>query len=184
MRFDGTALPVEIYQAAPNKLVSIITTANGTVSSGFNGTIGWTKNPRGQRELSGGLLALMKRAADFYGDLNLKALYPNMTLVGKERVADREAYIIQSPVGDKRTEKLYFDTQSGLLIRVLGLDDTILGAIPDQADLSDYREVDGVKLPFTIQMSYVDPWIGWTRKFTEIKHNLPVDNAKFNLPTK
>jgi hypothetical protein len=179
LRFDGTASPVEVYQASPNKFVSIVTTANGIVATGFDGTVGWSKNPRGQRELSGEALAQMKRAADFHADLKLKELYPNMTLEGKEKVFDREAYVIRSKVGEKRTEKLYFDTQTGLLIRILGLNETILGDIPDQEDLSDYREVDGVKLPFTIQMSYVDPWIGWTRKFTEIKHNAPVDEAKF-----
>jgi hypothetical protein len=182
IRFDGTAWPVEIYQAAPNKFASIVTTPNGIVSFGFNGTVGWSKNPRGQRELSGEALVQMKRSAEFYGDLKLKELYPNMTLEGTEKVGDREAYAIRSKVGEKRTEKLYFDTQTGLLIRILSLNDTILGDIPDQEDLSDYREVDGVKLPFTIQMSYVDPWIGWTRKFAGIKHNVSIDTSKFILP--
>lgn len=182
VRFDGTALPLEVYEASPNKLVAIVTTANGVVASGFNGTTGWSRNPRGQRELSGEPLAQMKREAEFYGALKLKELYPQMTLEGKEKVGDREAYVIRSRVGEKRVEKLYFDTQTGLLIRNLGLDETILGDIPEQEDFSDYREVDGVKLPFTIQMSYVDPWVGWTRKFTEIKHNVPVDDAKFNIP--
>lgn len=179
VRFDGTASPLEVYEASPNKLVAIVTTANGVVASGFNGTTGWMRNPRGLRELSGEQLAQMKRRAEFYGALRLKELYPQMTLEGKERVGDREAYVIRSRVGEKRVEKLYFDTQTGLLIRILGLDETILGDIPEQEDLSDYREVDGVKLPFTIQMSYVDPWVGWTRKFTEIKHNVPIDEGKF-----
>ncbi|HEX8652383.1 MAG TPA: c-type cytochrome [Pyrinomonadaceae bacterium] len=182
IRFDGTASPLEIYQAAPNKLVAIVTTANGVVASGFNGTVGWSRNPRGQRELSGEQLTQMKRTAEFYSGLRLKELYPKMTLEGKEKVGDREAYVIRTQVSEKRVEKLYFDTQTGLLIRNLGLDETILGYIPDQEDFSDYREVDGVKLPFNIQMSYVDPWIGWTRKFTEIKHNVPVEDMKFNIP--
>jgi hypothetical protein len=184
IKFDGTALPLEIYQASPNKFVSIVTTPNGMIYMGFNGTVGWMKNPRGQRDLSGGPLAQLKRTAEFYGDLKIKVLYPNMTLVGKERINEREAYVIRSQVSDKRIEKLYFDTQTGLLIRILGLDETIIGAIPDQLDFSDYREVDGVKLPFTVQVSYVDPWVGWTRKFTEVKHNVPVDDAKFNAPGK
>jgi hypothetical protein len=183
IRFDGTASPLEIYRAAPNKLVAIVTTANGVVASGFNGTVGWSRNPRGQRELSGEQLAQMKRTAEFYSDLRLKELYPKMTLEGTEKVGDREAYVIRTQVSEKRVEKLYFDTQTGLLVRNLGLDETILGYIPDQQDLSDYREVDGVKLPFSIQMSYVDPWVGWTRKFTEVKHNVPVEETKFNIPS-
>jgi zinc protease len=129
--------------------------------------------------LSGEQLAQMKRSAEFYADLKLKELYPKMTLEGKEKVGDREAFVIRSQVSEKRVEKLYFDTQTGLLIRNLGLDDTIIGDIPDQEDFSDYREVDGVKLPFTIQLSFVDPWNGWTRKFTEVKHNVPLNDERF-----
>ena len=83
---------------------------------------------------------------------------------------------------DTRTEKLYFDTQTGLLLRILSITQTLLAPIPEQMDFEDYRDVDGIKLPFTIRQSFVDPWVGWTRKYTEIKHNVPVDDAKFNPP--
>ncbi|MGB7925319.1 MAG: c-type cytochrome [Pyrinomonadaceae bacterium] len=184
VRFDGSALPLEIYQASPTKYASIVTTPNGVVQTALDGNAGWIKNPRGVRELGGAQLAQMRRVAEFYGDLKLRELYPKMTLAGKERVNEREAYVIESKVDDKRIERLYFDTQTGLLVRIVGLDETLLGAIPDQSDFSDYREVDGIKLPFTVQASYVDPWIGWTRKFTEIKHNVPVDDARFKTTPK
>jgi len=60
---------------------------------------------------------------------------------------------------------------------------TMIGNIPDQVDLEDYRDVDGVKFPFTIRVSSVDagnPYI--VRKLTEIKLNAPVDDSKFNTP--
>lgn len=179
VRVDGTALPLEIYQASPTRYASIVTTPNGVIQTGLDGNAGWIRNPRGVREMSGAQLAQMKRLTEFYGDLKLRELYPKMMLAGKEKVNERETYVIQSPVEEKRIERLYFDTQTGLLVRILGLDETVLGAIPDQTDFSDYREVDGIKLPFIVQVSYVDPWVGWTRKFTEIKHNVPVDDARF-----
>ena len=77
---------------------------------------------------------------------------------------------------------LYFDAQTGLLQRILAITQTLLAPIPEQTDFEDYREVDGVRLPFIIRQSFVDPWVGWTRKFTEIKHNVAVDDAKFNPP--
>jgi hypothetical protein len=87
---DGTSIPLETYQAAPNKVVSILTTPKqGLIMSGYNGTVGWSKGPRGQREMSGAQLALMKRAADFYADINPKENFPNLTVVGREKIGDR-----------------------------------------------------------------------------------------------
>lgn len=181
--YDGTSMPVEIYQTAPNKFLSVVTTPkNGLVSLGFNGTTAWMKGPRGQRELRGGQLDQMKRAADFYGDIHFKEIYPGLKVVGREKIRDREAYVVESQVSDTRTERLYFDTQTGLLLRITAITKTILAPIPEQTDFEDYKEVDGVRLPFTVRQSYVDPWVGWTRKFTEIKHNVTVEDAKFNMP--
>jgi Photosynthetic reaction centre cytochrome C subunit len=180
---DGTNIPLETYQAAPNKLVTILTTPRqGVMMSGYNGTTGWSKNARGQREMSGAQLALMKRAADFYGDIKPREAFPNLTVTGREKINEREAIVLTSKVSDTRTEKLYFDTQTGLLLRILRITQTLLAPIPEQTDFEDYREVDGIKLSFTIRQSFVDPWVGWTRKFTEIKHNVAVDDAKFNPP--
>jgi hypothetical protein len=58
----------------------------------------------------------------------------------------------------------------------------MIAPLPEQTDFDDYRDVDGIKLPFTIQHSSVDMHGGWTRKITEIKHNVTVDEAKFNMP--
>jgi hypothetical protein len=179
--FDGTAMPLEIDQLAPDKLVSITTTPRGAVMSGYNGTTGWMKNPRFQREMSGPQLAEMKRSSAFLGDFMLREMYPGMAVTGKEKIGEREVYVVASHVSDTRAERLYFDTETGLLLRVLSITQTTLAPIPEQTDFEDYRAVDGIKLPFTMRQSYVDPWIGWTRKFTEIKHNVPVDETKFNM---
>lgn len=180
---DGMALPLEVDQVAPNKLAVIITPPKGApVLTGYNGTTGWMKNPRGQREITGGPLSQLKRSADFLGYFMLKEMYPGMVVMGREKVGEREAYVVASQITDNRMEKLYFDTETGLLLRILAITQTQLAPLPEQTDFEDYREVDGVKLPFTVRQSYVDPWAGWTRKYTEIKHNVAVEGAKFNMP--
>lgn len=180
--WNGTVLPLEIYQSAPNKFLSQITLPRGLGLQGFDGTTGWIKNPRGQRELSGAELAEMKRGAEFYDSLKLKELYPNMKVTGKEKIGEREAFVVESIVNPNQTERLFFDAQNGLLLRRITLTQTLVGQIPDQVDFEDYRDVDGVKVPFSVRQSFVDPWIGWTRKFTEIKHNLPIEATKFDAP--
>src|SRR5207248_631629 len=93
---DGTTIPLEIYQVAPDKMASILTSKQGVFMSGYNGTVGWAKSPRAQRQLSGGQLASMKRAADFYGDIKLKELYPNLEVVDREKVGERDAIVLAS----------------------------------------------------------------------------------------
>jgi hypothetical protein len=180
---DGTALPVETYQATPNKLVSVMTTKNGAVMNGYNGTTGWSKNPRGQRELSGAQLEQMRRAADFYADVKPRESFPNLTFIGRDKIGDRDVYVLESKAtGNSSIEKLYFDTQTGLLLRILSITQSLLAPLPAQTDFEDYREVDGVKLPFTIRQSFIDYRNDWTRKYTEIKHNVPIEDTKFNPP--
>jgi hypothetical protein len=84
-----------------------------------------------------------------------------------------------------KTEKLFFDAETGLLARRVVFNKTMLGLDPEQTDLLDYREVNGIKLPFTIQISYLDNnHYGTTRKFSQIRQNVPVDDAKFEMPSK
>jgi Photosynthetic reaction centre cytochrome C subunit len=180
--WDNKVFPLEIYQIAPDKSLTLTTLPRGIGAQGFNGTVGWVKNPRGQRELSGAELDEIKRGAEFYETLRLKDLYPNMKVVGKEKIGGREAFVVESVLNPNRTDRLFFDTQTGLLVRTLKLTQTLIGRIPEQIDFEDYREVDGVKMPFSIKLSFVDPWIGWTRKFTEIKHNVTVDAKLFDMP--
>lgn len=134
------------------------------------------------RDLGGSQLAALKRDADLRGDLRLRELYPDMAVAGREKVGDRDAYVIVSRVSDKKLERLYFDARTGLLLRIAATTETPLARLPEETVFEDYREVDGVKIPFVVRASYVDPFIGWTRKFTEIKHNVPVEDSKFGKP--
>jgi hypothetical protein len=179
----GMSMPLVISQQAPNKFLAVMTTPQqATISRGYDGAVGWMKGPRGQRELAGDELAEMKRTADFFWMLKLRELAKDMSVMSKEKIGEREVYVLGVLVAPARIEKLYFDAQNGLLLRAITLEDSLVGWIPEQVDYEDYRDVDGVKMPFVIRQSYVDPWIGWTRRFTEVKTNVPVDEKGFELP--
>jgi hypothetical protein len=181
---NGDSRPLEISQAAPDKFALTLTLPQAVMIRGYNGTTAWMKGPGGQRELAGADLEQMKRNADFFWMLKLKELSKEMRVTGTEKVGDRDAYVLRARITQHYMERYFFDTQTGLLLRVITLEDTLIGWIPEQTDYEDYRDVDGVKLPYTVRQSYVDPWIGWTRKFTEIKSGAPVDEKKFDPPAK
>jgi hypothetical protein len=76
--------------------------------------------------------------------------------------------------------KLYFDPKTGLLVRSVRLVNSIVGMNPTQVDYEDYREVNGVKVPFKWTVTWTDG-----RSVVELgslQPNVPVDGAKFGKP--
>jgi zinc protease len=175
-------VPEEVYAKAPNKLLVITTYPRFASQIGFNGAQGWARGNQGVRDLGPEMLAQLRLEAEFYKETGLKELYSKLAVLGKERVGEREAYVIEAMPrgGDGPAEKLYFDVQTGLLLRKYSESKTVLGQSPTQTDYEDYREVDGVKLPF--QIRWAIPGRTWGRKITEVKQNVPLDDAQFNLP--
>jgi hypothetical protein len=75
------------------------------------------------------------------------------------------------------TEQLYFDRDSGLLLRRVISTNTPLGSLVEQMDYSDYRDVSGVKLPFQVRHATWNQ--ANTVKFTDVKLNVPLGDALF-----
>src|SRR5207247_5895303 len=128
--------------------------ASGESSSqGFDGARGWIRDSSGQREMDDKELVALRRSADFFRYLKIKETYPQMRVLAKEKVGIREAYVVGATSRDDSRERLYFDANTGLLIRRQVTFKTAFGGIPEVIDFDDYREVGGVKLPFTISWS-------------------------------
>jgi hypothetical protein len=174
---------MEFNAKAPNLNVLVLPGANGTTTmQGFDGTAAWAQDNRGRVvQASGSDLERVKRTSDFYEPLNIKQEYIRMIVRGAAKVAGHATYRVDGfPKGDN-PEQLYFDTQSGLLVRRIVLGSTPLGDDPIYTDYSDYRDAgDGVKVPFQID-SYT-----WTQKTTthvqKVQDNAPIDGGKFIKP--
>jgi hypothetical protein len=76
--------------------------------------------------------------------------------------------------------RLYFDQKSGLLVRAVRYAETPVGRNPTQIDYADYRDVEGVKIPFRWTLSR--PNGRFTIQITDVKNNVPVDDARFTKP--
>ena len=180
---NGEKLNYEVQMAAPDKFYINVTTSQGTIERGFDGSVGWEKGPRGVNELAAAVLDDLKATFLFYRNLKLKEQFPQTRVSGREKIGDRSTIIVTGRTADKKVERLYFDAESGLLLRRISYTQTMVGVIPYQIDFEDYRDVDGVKLPFTVRVSAVE--VGnpvSTRTYTEIKLNAPIDDVKFKMP--
>ena len=176
---DNVLVPEEVYQKAPDKLLTITSYPQVVFSNGFNGTVAWGHSSRdGATPLPDQLIAQIKRDAVFYKELKTEQIYSSLTLVGKTSVRDMDAYVIEAKPVDGPIEKLFFDVKTGLLVRRYTESSTPLGKLPLQTDYEDYRDIDGIKQPFLIHWSF--PGRVWGRKIDEIKQNVSLDDAKFN----
>ena len=173
---------IEIYEKAPNKTVTIVNVSGfGVIQDGFDGKVGWSQNPQdGLREKAGAELASAKLDAEFLKPVRMKQLYPKITVKGKDKVGDHDVYVIEATPAESAVETLYFDTQTGLLLRQDTERDSPQGKQAIQAFLDNYKEVDGVKLPFTLKQ--VTPQFTIDLKIDEIKHNVAIEDAKFVKP--
>lgn len=182
--------PVEMYAKAPNlRLIVLQMPGQETFKDGFDGRVGWEQNPDdGVTEKTGLELGSATRDADFYQPLKLRLQYPNLTFkgtakipVGKEaggKSAERETLVLEAPRNGS-PRRFYFDSVTGLLLRVE--DWNAAGKMIEAVQYGDHREVDGVKVPFTI---YQIEDVLFTIKLAEVKQNVSIDDSVFVKPKK
>ena len=144
---------VERYVKAPGLLLNTYRADNLTISDGFDGAAAWSQDAKGAVTGTTSFDVIRaKRNADLYGSLKLKQEYSRFDVLTMEKVNNRDAYVVSaSPQAGGIVERLYFDTQTGFLLRRLTLQATPLGNFPSAVDYDDYRDTgSGVKMPFLI----------------------------------
>lgn len=186
----GGSAPYEITYAAPERFYFAATIPAqgqqpaGEVRQGFNGASGWTTNARGVRPLNAAELADLRNVTHYLLPIKIAQPFPQMTVRGRGRVGDAQAWVLEANPSPDVKQYFFFDQQSGLLLRQLTVRSLFLFDVPEQVDYDDYRDVEGVKMPFTVRSSSanINNPIA-IRKFTEIKANAPVQDSIFVMPT-
>jgi photosynthetic reaction center cytochrome c subunit len=179
---NGSKAQVEELRKAPDKAAVVVRLPGGAEFAwGYNGTAGWQQEPgHAADDLKGDDLVRAKRAAAFIPGLNLKQAFSRAQVAAIDKIGDREAYRVVAFRSGGGQVRFYFDTQSGLLLRVSERIESPLGALPQDTDYSDYREVDGVKLPFTVTQARVEG--PTTFEWEQIQANTTIDDARFDKP--
>jgi hypothetical protein len=173
---------IERYQKAPNFDLTVIRMPAGAVSSGYDGQTGWLQDAAGAvTQLSGTELGRVQRDADFYQSANLKQAYTRFVVGGIEQVNNRDAYVVIGlPRGDS-PERLYFDAQTGLLLRRQTVTPTPFGNSPMNVDYEQYRDVgDGTKYPFLIRTTTTTQ--RHIVRVERVQNNAPIENSRFARP--
>lgn len=179
--FGDSDVPIEIYSKDPEKRVSFTHTPDGDSITAFDGHEGWLGMPgHPVRDMHGPDLDGAAMDADLHFGVHLKEMFSKLERRGMEKIGDHDAYVVVGEREGRTPLQLYFDTQSGLLLRLVRFGETPLGSLPTQIDYADYREVGGVKVPFRWTLARSGG--RFTIQLTDASQNVPVDDAKFAKP--
>jgi photosynthetic reaction center cytochrome c subunit len=180
--------PVDIYVKAPNQRTMIVHTDGGDRTTTCDGSNGWMAAPATDKPFpviryTDGDMDAIRLDAMLSFPVGIKQAITK-PLVGSTSIDDKEVVVVQGTAnGGRSSVKLYFDQQSGLLVRQVRYADTIIGRVPMQVDYSDYRDVApvGVKLPFHVITTWTDGRSDVL--LTSAETNVAIDAAKFNQPS-
>ena len=180
---------VEVLTARPNKsrtLINLDLTAVGAGSmvldQRFDGTSGYALDSmRGNREITGGQLELMKENVFPTPLLGYKERGSKVELAGKEKVDDRDAYVLNVTPASGPASRTFIDAQSYLPIKsIVKVNLPEVGDVEQTIEVSDYRDVDSVKVPFKVKGSSAVQT--FTIVISDVKHNVKIDEALFAKP--
>ncbi len=177
---SGKTFPLTVTQKAPNLGLTAAVLSSGHDSrDGYDGTTAWNSFDRSVFESHGLEASRIARDAQFFVATDVKKRYPRRFTAGMETVGDQECFVVRAGGPGRVSEKLSFSVKTGLLLRRMIFTRTEVGRFVEQTDFSDYRAVDGVRLPFTVARIEVNT--RYTEKYSEMHHNVPVDDSIFHL---
>ncbi|HET7039372.1 MAG TPA: hypothetical protein VFH97_05755 [Gemmatimonadales bacterium] len=178
---QGIAGEFELYQAPPNRMVTTATLPGiGTVREGYDGTVAWTTNPAtGPMVLEGRALDQRRHGAEFY-----LALYPPEMVASVETVAEETfegtpAWKVKVTTTWGESYAEYFDQATALQLGSMRTLFTPMGEVEATSVVSDWRTVDGVRMPFRLVQRFAG--IETVVTFSDLSL-APLPDSLFALP--
>ena len=180
---------IEVLNRAPNKERTLITLDLSAFGAGqmtfdqrFDGTSGYVVDTlQGNRDITGDQLASMRNNSFPTPYLTYRERGTSVRLDGKQKAGDREAYVLVLEPKSGPAVRQYIDAETYLLLRLVSTAEAPqIGPLEQTTDLSDYRDVDGVKVPFAVKISSPVQTISVT--ITRVEHNVAIDDSLFSKP--
>ena len=161
MGLSGT---VDSYEQAPNRSSVIMNLKGfGVLQQTFNGSARWLHDPvQGYIKLPN---VIPGSKDQFQKELELKQIASSLRFDRKDKVGQRDCFVLVQTVGATVLVQYYFDVETGLLLKENG------------AHYEDYRDVSGVKVPFVVRQE--GPFGDIVIHLNEVKVNVPIDETKF-----
>ena len=182
---DADKMPVDVTATAQGQRVTVAHLLTGDSTTVLDGTNGWTAAPATDKPIS--LLVLtgeeldgQKLESQAFFPARIKQALTNWRTGFPTQIGDRDVEVVQGTMTGGGTATLCFDSETGLLSRLVRYGDSPVGRIVTRVDYSDYRDVAGVKIPFKWTVTWLD---GRSRyEMSEARPNVAVDAKMFTRP--
>jgi hypothetical protein len=181
---------IELYNKAPNKSRTLVKADLTSLGAGqltqdqrFDGTTGYAIDSlNGNRDITGDQLEIMRSGTFPTPFLGYKEAGMRAELLGKEKVGDKDAYVIRLTPKTGPASRMFFDAASYLPVKtIVSLNIPQLGTEVEQtANFLEYRDVDGIKVPVRVQS--VNQLQSLTIVLTKIEQNITLDDSMFAKP--
>ena len=187
----GGDLPgtIEVFNQAPNRVRTLINLDLSAVGAGamtldqrFDGTSGFAMDTmRGDGPMPAAQVENMRNTAFPTPLLAYKERGAKLALAGKEKLGDRDVYALTLTPASGSPLRLFVDVESYLVTKaVITTEIPEMGPLEQSTEFSDYRDVDGVKVPFHVKgTSAVQTF---TVNLTKVEQNTTIDPAVFTKP--
>jgi outer membrane lipoprotein-sorting protein len=180
--------PFELLMKPPNKtrlqMTIDLTTAAGagtmTIEQRFDGTAAYATNSmQGETQISAKQVDNLRNAVFPTPLLGYKDRGAKLEQLANEKLQGKDAIVLLLTPATGSPVRMFLDPDTYLMLRtVTTVNSQQLGGDVEQTtDLSDYRTVDGLKLPFRIVTS--NPAQTLTIALTKVEHNVAIDDATF-----
>jgi hypothetical protein len=183
---DLTTVSADLFAKAPAQRTLIAHTGVGDSTTTYDGSKGWlaaNDKPLPVLELPPGAdLDGLKLDAELDFPGRIKQMLTQWRVGFPETTIDNhDVQVVQGLTASKARVKMFFDKQSGLLVRHVRYVETPVGTVPVQVDYGDYRDVMGVKMPYHLVLTWTD---GRSEiDLTELRPNVAIESAKFAKPS-
>ena len=180
---DFAKVPVDVY-AKPGLRTTVVHTLAGDNTAVFDGKQAWVAavdKPVPLMPLTGGELEGAHAHADLAFAARIKESFKNWrTGFPAITINDKPVVVIEGMTAGGSPIKLYFDKESGLLVRQTRYNNTMVGLIPSHVEYSDYRAVNGVKVPYKWVTTWTDGQS--TTELTSVQANVAIPDSRFSKP--
>jgi photosynthetic reaction center cytochrome c subunit len=178
----------QIFAQAPDKRTVQIRFPDapdrGDQTRSYDGKIGWVTTPRallGIYQVTGSELDGHRLDAELAFPGQIKQALTNLRIGYQDSIDGKAVQVVQGNGPRGLLATLFFDAQTGLLVRLVRFSRSPIGRIPTQVDYYDYRDVNGIKFPFKYKFSWLDGRDSF--QITDVKTNVAIDEAKFGKPS-
>ena len=185
---DFQQVPVEIFAKAPDMRSTVVHMRVGDLVTNVNGRDAWAAGPPDLTPVTvmplvGDSLEGARLDAQLAFPAQIKQVLTNWrTGFPALRIDGRQIDVIEGQSRRGSPVKLYFDRQTGFLVRSVRYSTTAVGTVPITVVYSNYQDVPGVgvKAPYTWEVIWTNG--RGTYNITSMQPNVAIENARFGRP--